>query len=97
MAAEVLGGASMGGRENRSAAKICDVAGEATCSSSGESTYTHQGARKRGVGGVGGTDGEDPEMASRGRSGLQGTQTSIGATKRTCCRTLWPQAHLVAP
>ena len=29
--------------------------------------------------------------------GSKGTPTSIGATKRACCRTLWPQAHLVAP
>ena len=50
----------MGRREKTSAAKIRNVTGEATSSLSGESVFTHQGAREREMGCVGETDGKDP-------------------------------------
>ena len=54
----------MGRREKTSAEKIRDGAGAASSSLSGESAYTHQGAKDGAVGGVGGSNGQDPKMAS---------------------------------
>ena len=59
-----VGGPAMGRREKTSAEKIRDGAGAASSSLSGESAYTHQGAKDGAVGGVGGSNGQDPKMAS---------------------------------
>ena len=80
-AAEALGGTAMGGRGKTSVAKIRNGAGGATFSLSGESAYTHQGARERGLGCVGETDGEDPKIASGGRSGSQGDPNVDGCAQ----------------
>ena len=47
----------MGRREKTSAEKIRDGAGAESSSLSGESAYTHQGAKDGAVGGVGGSNG----------------------------------------
>ena len=80
-AAEGLGGTAMGGRGKTSAAKIRSGAGEATSSLSGESAFTHQGARERELGCVGETNGEDPQMARGGRSGSQGDPNVDGCAQ----------------
>ena len=87
----------MGGRGKTSTAKIRNGAGEATSSLSGESAFTHQGAREKEMGCVGETDGKDPQMARGGRSGSQGDPTSMGEPKRACGPTLRPQPHPVVP
>ena len=71
----------MGGRGKTSAAKIRNGAGEATSSLSGESAFTQQGAREKGLGCVGETNGEDPKMASGGRSGSQGDPSVDGCAQ----------------
>ena len=71
----------MGGRGKTSAAKIRSGAGEATSSLSGESAFTHQGARERELGCVGETNGEDPQMARGGRSGSQGDPSVDGCAQ----------------
>ena len=71
----------MGRREKTSAAKIRNGAGEATSSLSGESVFTHQGARERELGCVGETDGKDPQMARGGRSGSQGDPNVDGCAQ----------------
>ena len=97
----------MGRREKASAEKIRNGAGEEASSLSGESSSTHQGARKRGVGCVGGTDGEDPKMASGGGSGLQGAPnvdwcdqarvwSHAAATTSPRCAFKWFAHHLTA-
>ena len=104
-AAEGVGGTEMGRREKASAEQIRNGAGEEASSLSGESTSTHQGARKRGVGCVGGTDGEDPKMAQGGRSGLQGAPSvdwcdqarvwsHAAATTSPRCAFKWFAHHL---
>ena len=71
----------MGGRGKTSAAKIRSGAGKATSSLSGESAFTHQGARERELGCVGETNGEDPQMARGGRSGSQGDPNVEGCAQ----------------
>ena len=71
----------MGGRGKTSAAKIGNGAGEATSSLSGESAFTHQGARERGLGCVGETNSEDPKMASGGRSRSQSDPSVDGCAQ----------------
>ena len=68
-ALEGVGGTPMGRREKTSAEKIRDGAAVASSSLSGESAYTHKGAKDGVVGCVGGVNGRAPKMASGGRSG----------------------------
>ena len=78
----------MGRHEKTSAEKIRDSVGAASSSLSGESAYTHQGAKDGAVGCVGGSNGQDPKMASGERFGSCGaTSTHRGDQAR-----LWSHA-----
>ena len=84
----------MGRREKTSADKIRNGAGAASSSLSGESAYTHQGAKDGVVGGVGGIDGRAPKMASQGRSGSCRAAGVDWCDKHACGPTLRPQLRL---
>ena len=80
----------MGRRERTSAEKIRDGAGAASSPLSGESAYTHQGAKDGAVGCVGGSNGQDPQMASGARFG------SCGATGADGCAQARLRSHALA-
>ena len=95
----------MGRREKTSADKIRNGAGAASSSLSGESAYTHQGAKDGVVGGVGGIDGRAPKMASQRRSGSGGAAgvdwcdqarvwSHAEATTSPRCTFRWLSNHL---
>ena len=54
-------------------------------------------AQGKGWGALAGPMSRNPRWRVEEGLGSKGTPTSIGVTKRACCRTLWPQSHLVAP
>ena len=97
VALKEVGGPEMGRRERTSAEKIRDGAGAASSSLSGESAYTHQGAKDGAVGCVGRAMAKIPRWRLASDLDLAAPIAFMGATKRVCGLTLRQQLPLVAP
>ena len=87
----------MGRREKTSAEKMRDGAAVASSSLSGESAYTHQGAKDGAVGCVGGAMAKIPRWRVASDLVLVGPLAFMGATKHICGLTLRPQFPLIVP